>query len=383
MSGLCIENARLFRAGAFESGGLRAEDGLITAVGRVRAERGDLVVDAGGGLLLPGFIDLHTHGAVGVDVNAADADGLRKLGSFFASHGVTGWLCSVLSDSEEQTLRVIGEAKKVMAEPYDGAQLLGIHMEGPFLSPAYAGAMPRSMLRQGDAEYFRRCQSAAGGAVRYITVAPEVPGVEQMVGEISGGTAVAMGHSAATYDQTMACIALGAKASTHTFNAMRLFHQHEPAIMGAALESDIYCEAICDGRHLHPASVRLLFKAKGGERVVAVTDSIMAAGLPDGQYMLGINPITVLNGDAKLTSDGTRAGSTLTMDLALKNLRRFTGRPLAELVPALTENPAALIGVGDRLGRLERGCDASLTLTDEQLNVSRVFVRGRQVFNKT
>ena len=159
---------------------------------------------------------------------------------------------------------------------------------------------------------------------------------------------------------------------------MQLLHQHRPAILGAVLESDVYCEAICDGRHLHPGIVRLLLKTKGLNRIVAITDSIMAAGLPDGNYHLGVNEVVVEEGDAKLASDGTRAGSTLTQNTALKNLLAWTERPLEELLPLLTENPAHLIGVWDRKGSIADGKDADLTVLDGHLNVEAVFLRGRR-----
>ena len=192
------------------------------------------------------------------------------------------------------------------------------------------------------------------------------------------GIVTAIGHSGADYETAMAAIATGAAAATHTLNAMQLLHQHRPAILGAVLESDVYCEAICDGRHLHPGIVRLLLKTKGLNRIVAITDSIMAAGLPDGNYHLGVNEVVVEEGDAKLASDGTRAGSTLTQNTALKNLLAWTERPLEELLPLLTENPAHLIGVWDRKGSIADGKDADLTVLDGHLNVEAVFLRGRR-----
>ena len=166
---------------------------------------------------------------------------------------------------------------------------------------------------------------------------------------------------------------------THTFNAMKLLHQHFPAIMGAALESDIYCEAICDGRHLHPGTVRLLIKTKGIERVVAITDSIMASGLPDGNYKLGVNDVVVEDGDAKLADTGVRAGSTLTQNVALKNLLTFTGRPLEEILITLTENPARLLKIDDRKGFIEDGKDADLVILNEENEIVDVFVGGKRI----
>ena len=355
-----IENVRIYQNGAFAPGSVLCRGGRILAAGKNAFNDGAPVLDGRGMRLVPGFIDLHTHGAAGVDVNAADADGLRRIGAFFATQGTTAWNASVLTDTEERTLWCIENIKAAMAEPGDGAALLGVHLEGPFLSAEYKGAMPEYLLQKGDAALFRRYQQAAQGAVKYITVSPEVEGVNAMIREISGEVVVAIGHSGADYDTAMTAIQNGARCITHTFNAMKLFHQHFPAIMGAALESDAWCEAICDGRHLHPGTVRMLLKCKGWDKVVAVTDSIMAAGLPDGHYKLGVNDVVVVEGDAKLADTGVRAGSTLTTGQALRNLVKFTGRPVEDVLPLLTANPAAALRMADRKGSIAEGMDADL-----------------------
>ena len=223
-------------------------------------------------------------------------------------------------------------------------------------------------------------QDRAKGNIRYITVSPEVEGIVDDIPAMKGlGITVAIGHSGADYDTSWRAINNGAECCTHTFNAMKLLHQHFPAIMGAALESDIYCEAICDGRHLHPGTVRLLLKVKGLDKVVAITDSIMAAGLPDGMYKLGVNDVIVEDGDAKLPETGVRAGSTLTQNVALKNLLKFTGKRLEEILPLLTENPAKLIKVFDKKGSLADGKDADIVLLDEENNIADVFVGGKYI----
>ena len=376
-------NARIFRERRFEAGELLCRDGVIAAVGQALPRPSDVPVIDGQGLrAVPGFIDAHTHGAVGVDVNAADEAGLRKIAAFFASRGVTAWNASVLTDTPEQTLRAIACIRRFCARQSDGAQLLGVHLEGPFLSPDYKGAMPQWLLKEGDRPLAARYAEAAGDCLRYITVAPEVPGVAEMIPFLSKRTVVALGHSGASYEQSMRAIRDGARAITHTFNGMQLFHQHRPGLMGAALESDVYCEAICDGRHLHPGTVRMLIKCKGAERVVAVTDSIMAAGLPDGNYKLGVNDVIVEDGDARLARDGSRAGSTLTMDAALRNLMAFTGKGMEDMLPLLTENPARLLRIDHRKGRLAVGLDADIALLDDDCAVHATFVRGRLVYRK-
>ena len=328
---------------------------------------------------MPGFIDIHTHGGVGVDVNAANTDELEKIGEFFVKNGTTSWLCSILTDTEEQTLWCIDQFNEYKKKKRKGSDLVGIHLEGPFLAKEYKGAMPEFLLRKFDIDLLKKYQERSGGNVCYLTVAPEVDGIAGGIKEITElGIAVSLGHSGADYETTMKAIENGATASTHTFNAMKLLHQHFPSIMGAVMESDVYCEAICDGRHLHPGVVRLLIKTKGLNRVVAVTDSIMAAGLPDGKYKLGVNDVVVEEGDAKLADTGVRAGSTLTQNVALLNLLKFTGRPLAEVLPILSENPAKLIGIYDRKGSIEDGKDADMVLLNEENKISEVFVRGQR-----
>lgn len=378
MEQLLFTNGRVYRDGQFRREDVLAEDGKLSFPS-VPPE-GCRVVDLKGAMLVPGFLDLHTHGGDNVDVNAATAEDFAQISRFFARNGTTGWLCSILTDTEEQTLWSIGQAREAMAAPIAGARLLGIHLEGPFLSPEYKGAMPEHLLRKGDAALFRRYQQAAGGTVRYLTVAPEVEGVVDMIREISGEVAVAIGHSGADYETAIRAIDAGARACTHTFNAMGLFHQHRPSIMGAVLERPVYCEAICDGRHLHPGTVRMLLACKGWDRVTAVTDSIQAAGLPDGRYKLGVNDVVVEDGDAKLASNGVRAGSTLTTGQALKNLTAFTGQPVERVLPLLTLNPARLIGMEERKGSIAPGKDADLVVLDDQLNVKQTYVSGVCVY---
>lgn len=380
-----IVNGHVYIEHRFINKTVRLHDGRIELLppGTAVTDRQAAVIDAVGKKVVPGFIDLHTHGCVGIDVNGATADDYEKICRFAAKNGTTSLLCSILTDTREQTLWCIDEFKKHQKMEHGGADLLGIHLEGPFLSPEYKGAMPEHLLQKGNLPLLQDYQKRAGGAIRYITVSPEVEGIiEEIPAMKQLGITVAIGHSGADYETSWKAINNGASCCTHTFNAMKLLHQHFPAIMGAALESDIYCEAICDGRHLHPGTVRLLLKVKGLDRVVAVTDSIMAAGLPDGRYKLGVNDVIVENGDAKLTENGVRAGSTLTQNIALKNLLSFTGRPLEEILPLLTENPARLIGVFDKKGSILDGKDGDLVILDSNCEIADVFVRGNRLENR-
>lgn len=357
------------------------EEGKITKICSPSEEipEGD-IFDVKGKAVVPGFIDVHTHGGQGVDVNAATKEDFQKIGHFFAEQGTTTWLCSILTDTKEQTEKVIGEMLKHQEDHENCADLLGIHLEGPFLSVEFKGAMPESLLREADIELLKEYQKKAKGKIRYITVSPEVEGIPEAISQIRDmGITVAIGHSGADYETSMECIKNGATACTHTCNAMKLFHQHFPAIMGAVLESDkVYCEAICDGRHLHPGSVRMILKSKGYDKVVAVTDSIMASGLPDGEYKLGVNDVIVKDGDAKLPN-GVRAGSTLTTGTALKRLIEFTGESMEDVLPLLTMNPAKLIHAEEHIGSLEVGKDADILILDDDNNVETTFVKGKKI----
>lgn len=379
-----LKNGMVYRNHEFAKTDVLFDGRTICAVGDDLQADGSEVVDAAGAYVVPGFIDVHTHGAVGVDVNGASAEDFEKICRFQATQGTTSWQGSILTDTREQTLACIGEYNTWKAMEHEGADLMGIHLEGPFLCADYKGAMPEHLLQKPNMELLKEYQDAAHGDIRYITVSPEVEGIPEFIPEMKKlGMVVAIGHSGADYDTARKAIANGAMASTHTGNAMKLLHQHFPAIWGAVLEDDnLYCEIICDGRHLHPGTVRLIIKTKGLDRVVAITDSIMAAGLPDGDYKLGVNDVVVVDGDAKLKSDGTRAGSTLTTGKALLNLLEFTGKPLEDILPLLTENPAKLIGVYDRIGSIEEGKEADIVVLDKDCQVIRTYSKGKEVYRK-
>ena len=379
-----LKGGTVYRDHRFVAADILTEDGVIRQIGSNLEADGAEVFDVSGYRIVPGFLDVHTHGAVGVDVNAAEPEDIEKVCRFQASQGTTGWLGSVLTDTREQTLWCIEQFKQWEKLEHQGAELLGIHLEGPFLSPDYKGAMPEHLLQKPNLELLKEYQKAAEGRIRYITVSPELDGMVDFIAEIGKlGIVTAIGHSGADYETAQAAIANGAEGAAHTGNAMKLLHQHFPAIWGAVLENDrVFCEIICDGRHLHPGTVRLIIKTKGLDRVVAITDSIMAAGLPDGKYKLGVNDVVVVDGDAQLANGGSRAGSTLTTGQALKNLLKFTGRPLEEIIPMLTENPAKLIRVSDRVGYIEPGREANLVALDEECNVCRTYVKGMLVYKK-
>lgn len=377
---LLVRNGLVYQDHAFCTNDIMLEDGIVKKIGKELSSDGAEILDAEGKRVVPGFFDVHTHGAVDIDVNGASAEDLEKICCFFAAQGTTSWLASILTDTKEQTLWCIEQYNQWKQMEHKGAILEGIHLEGPFLAAEFKGAMPEHLLQKPDLLLLKEYQEAAGGDIRYITVSPEIEGMVEFISEIRKlGIQVAIGHSGADYETSRLAIANGAMAGTHVGNAMKLLHQHFPSIWGALLEDElVYAETICDGRHLHPGTVRLMIKAKGLGRIVAVTDSIMATGLPDGSYKLGVNDVVVVDGDAKLASNGVRAGSTLTTGKAFQNLLEYTGRPAEEILPVLTENPAKLIGIYPSIGSIEVGKRGNLLILGEDASVEQTLIGGKR-----
>lgn len=369
---LLIKNANAFIDGEFKTTDIFIKDGVISSFEKPDCKCAE--VNLGGAYLVPGFIDIHTHGGAGVDVNAASVEDFEKLSRFFASRGTTSFLASVLTDSVENTMNILSHISDYMSEKHLGATLLGAHLEGPFLSPVKKGAMPEKYLLKGNGELLEKYLKT--GAVKYITVAPEVEGVCELIRDYKGVLPFALGHSAADYKTAINAIKSGAVSATHTFNAMQGIDRTEPYILGATLEADIYNELIADGHHVHSANMRMLYKLKGNKKIIAISDSIEAAGMPDGEYKLGFNAVTVSNGEAFLSGTKTRAGSVLTMDNALRNLMKFLGISLEEAIPMLTENPADLLSL--KKGYIKAGYDADFTLLDKDLNVINTVIKGKE-----
>ena len=336
------------------------------------------VIDANGLMVLPGIIDQHTHGGNGYDINNIGIEEFEKLCEFYASKGTTGFLASLLIDSKENLLRCIDYLKQYQNKQHPGAKLLGIHMEGPYFAQEFKAAMPPEMIRNASVEEFDEFYDRAEGTMKMMTISAEVDNAVEVIREgATKGVVMAIGHSGPTYERSQQCIEAGAKSATHLFNAMRPFEHHEPGIIGAALESDIYTEIICDGHHLHPATIRMIIKCKGIDKVIAITDSMMAAGLKDGQYKLGRMDVTVKGLDARLTGSTTRAGSVLTAIEGMKNLKTFTKLPIGDIVKMTSVNAAKELGIFNQKGSIDVGKDADLIIVDEKLNLSYTIVEGK------
>jgi N-acetylglucosamine-6-phosphate deacetylase len=348
------------------------------AAGSVSAKPGDVVIDAAGGWVVPGFIDVHVHGALGFDTMDATPEAICRMGAFFAQHGVTSYLPTTMTAAPAAIIAAINNVAGC-PPPMDGAHHLGLHLEGPYLNLDYRGAQHPDHFRAPDVgEYAAWFES---GAIRLVTAAPELPGAAEFV---AAGTAqsaeFAIGHSGASYEQIIQAANWGMRQATHTFNGMLGLHHRNPGTLGGVLVDDrIYCQVIADGVHVHPAMVKLLIQAKGTGRTLLITDSMRATGLDDGEYDLGGQLVTVQDKVARIAS-GNLAGSTLTLDAALRNVMAFAGLSLREALPMATSVPAEALRLAGRKGALIPGADADVVLLDRELTVTTTLVGGRVAY---
>lgn len=364
-----------------ENGGVLIEGGKILEVGsseRLASIEVDRTIRAVSGWICPGLIDLHVHGSDGHDTMDASVQAFEAMARFFAGHGVTAYLPTTVSDPKESIDRCL-RAFQDFEPPAEAAQPLGVHLEGPYLNPSHRGAQDPAQLRAADPREYEGW--LATGKVKLITLAPELPGAEDLIQVAhSRGVRLAAGHTGASYEQMLRAADLGLSQATHTFNGMKGFHHREPGVVGAVLtDPRIYAQLIADGIHVHPAVVRLLVRAKGCGKVILITDAIRAAGLEDGEYRLGEQLVQVEGGVARVSS-GSLAGSTLTMDQAVRNMIEFAGVTLREAVGMATLAPAQALGIESRKGILAAGADADLVILDADLQVQMTMVGGEIAF---
>ncbi|MGC1451857.1 MAG: N-acetylglucosamine-6-phosphate deacetylase [Candidatus Sulfotelmatobacter sp.] len=342
------------------------------------------LVDFGDTVLAPGFVDIHLHGGAGLDVMRALPSDLPRLGKFLTTHGVTGYFPTTVAAPLDSTCSALGrlaDAIEADATAANGdamqARPLGIHLEGPFLSHKRRGVHPPENLVAPTVEVFERLWQAARGHVRMLTIAPEIPGAMEVIAEAARrNVCVSIGHSDAEMPVAQDAVKAGARHATHTFNAMRPLDHRDPGIIGEVLTDDrLTADIIVDGIHVAPAVVRLFLLAKGHERAVLITDAISATGMPDGRYELG--PIQVDVKDGKCTSNGSLAGSVLTMDRAVRNVTQFSNWSLRDAVRAATLNPARAVGLSGHHGVLAKGAAADFTVLSSVGEVLKTIVRGR------
>jgi N-acetylglucosamine-6-phosphate deacetylase len=374
-----------------QNGVILVEGDHIAEVGKkesVTIPSGAAVIDHTDRMITPGFIDMHIHGAAGHDFMEATPEAVSTIGAFLARHGTTSYVATTVTAGIDRTIEAakgLGEIINAARSPESAqgpalAQPLGVHFEGPFINVIRRGAHPAADIQKPDLDILKRLVDATGGTALVMALAPELEGALGLLEyACERGVRVGIGHSNATFEEAEAAITAGATHAVHIYNAMRPFSHRDPGIIGAVLTDDrLSTELICDGLHVDPAAVRLMVRAKGLKRVILITDSLSATGMPDGQYQLGQFTVNVTGGVCR-TLEGSLAGSSITLEKALRNLVKFTSSTFRDCLPCATLNPAKLLGLEERKGSIAIGADADLAVLDANYVVRQAYVRGRPV----
>lgn len=376
---MLIQSKKIWIADQFVPAILKVTDGKIADI----LPYGNRTADADYGSLriVPGFLDLHCHGAYGFDTNDANEEGLRNWTKNVVDEGVTALLATTITQSEEVLTRAVANVAKVMDEGYEGAEILGIHFEGPYLDMVYKGAQPEQHIVKPTIEQFERYQAAAKGHIRYITMATETDEDFALTHYLtSHGVVVSIGHSAATYEQAVMAYAHGARSMTHVYNGMTPFNHRANGLVGAAYRiRTMYGEIICDGNHSTTAALNNYFMSKGPDYSIMISDALMAKGSPAGsRYIFGGNEIEIYpDGSAHLTATGGLAGSTLRLNDGLRILVEEAMVPFNYAINSCTINPARCLGVDDRKGLIGVGMDADLVVLEADYKVHQTYCMGK------
>ena len=364
-----IENALIYRPDG------RFHEGNISFGRCFGQEENGPVVDAEGMYLIPGMVDVHIHGAMNDDTCDGTGAALDTISRFLITHGVTSFCPTTMTYDLDTLLGIMHAVRDFTAEK--GARCLGVNMEGPFISPAKKGAQAEINIVPPDLEMYRKLQEASGNRILLVDLAPERPGSMEFIQTASKEVHISLAHTESDYDTAMAAFAAGADHVTHLYNAMPPLHHRKPGVIGAAMDANAFVEVICDGLHLHPSIIRSIFRMFPTDKICLISDAIRCAGLSDGDYELGGQPVVVKDGKCTL-HDGTLAGSSINLHTALKRAVEF-GIPLETAVAAVTANPARSIGQYDRIGSIEDGKCADCVLLDRDLNLKAVFRDGQQL----
>lgn len=367
---MIIRNAKVFR----EDGTFVRRDVYIAGDRFVDSPEGE-VIDGSGCYAIPGLVDVHFHGCVGYDFCDGTPEAISAMASYEAKSGVTA-ICPATMTYPEDKLATICETAKSYEAGAGEATLVGINMEGPFISMAKKGAQNGAFLHQPDTAMFRRLQAASGGLVKLLDIAPEEPGAFETISDLKDEVTISIAHTAADYETACEAFHRGARHVTHLYNAMPPFSHRAPGVIGAAFDAPhCHVELITDGVHIHPSVVRATFQLFGDDRVVLISDSMMATGLPDGEYSLGGQAVTVTGNRATL-HDGTIAGSATNLLDCLRTAVHKMGVPLGSAVKAATVNPAKSIGIYGAYGSIDAGKFANLVLLGSDLHLEKVILRG-------
>ncbi|HKR62317.1 MAG TPA: N-acetylglucosamine-6-phosphate deacetylase, partial [Thermoanaerobaculia bacterium] len=327
------------------------------------------------GIIVPGFVDVHVHGGNGADFMDAHDDATERILAFHARHGTTALAATTLSASRGDLQNAVEMIRRVAAGTPAGAEIVAIHLEGPFINVARAGAQDRQSIRVADIHELAALLNEAPRLRWIATIAPEIEGARALIEHFRDRILFSIGHTNADHATAVAALEWGASHFTHLYNAMSGLHHRDPGVVGAALTSvQATAELVADGIHVHPAAMRIAVNAMP-HRIALVTDAMRACGLADGTYKLYESEVIVADGAARL-ADGTIAGSVLTMDVAVKNMIELAGLPVETVLPLATEVPARIVGAADRKGKLEMRYDADVVILNERFEVERVWARG-------
>ena len=375
---MILQSKRVWVLNEWMDAQVEISDGKIAAIhpyGTYAADR-----DYGNRRIVPGFIDVHTHGAYGFDTNDADPEGLRRWAKSIVSEGITGFLPTTITQSEEVLTKALKNVANVVREGYEGARILGIHFEGPYLDQTFKGAQPEQYCVSPDLEQFKRYLAASEGLIRIVTMACEHDEGYRLTRFLcEKGIVPSLGHSSATFDQAVMAFANGARSVTHVYNGMAPYHHREPGIVGASYRfRNVFGEIICDGNHSTWAALNTFFTNKGPDYGVMITDSLQVKGLPAGtRTLFGGNLIELYeDGSAHLVGAGNLAGSTLKVNQGLRNLVEMAGLPWQTAINSCTINPAAMLGLDNHLGKICAGYDADLVVLNDDYSVRQTFCKG-------
>lgn len=341
---------------------------------------GEEIILPAGAMVVPGFIDLHIHGAGGSDAMDGTAEALERISETLVEEGTVGFLATTMTQSEEKIVKALTAVKEYDKE--NGARILGVHLEGPFISPEYAGAQPREYIVKPDIEQFKKYNAASGNRIKKVTIAPEEEGAEALIKYLKdNGIIASLGHSNATAKEVKRAIASGADSVTHTFNAQSAFRHREIGVAGSAmLYDELCCEIIADGVHVSIEAIKLLVKNKPKDKITLITDSIRAKGSGDGESELGGQKVFVKDGQARL-ENGTLAGSVLKMNVAIKNMVEKAGVTFTQAIDYATKNPAKQLGIFKETGSIAVGKRADFTVLDKDYNVVMTIISGRTAYS--
>ncbi len=378
---MIIRSERVWISTQFVPADVEMEDGKITGIWPYGEKTADK--DYGDRRIVPGFLDIHTHGSYGYDTNDGTPEGLKDWMKRIPEEGVTGILPTTVTQMPDVLTKAVANVAAVIEEGYEGAEILGIHFEGPYLDMQYKGAQPPEAIAKATVEQFKKYQEAAKGWIKYITLAPEHDEGHALTRYCaSHGVVVSMGHSAATYEEALMGVANGATSMTHVYNGMTPYHHRKPGLVGAAFRfRDMYGEVICDGCHSHLAALNNFFAAKGRDYAIMITDSLRAKHCPPGgDYQLGGHDIEIgEDGLARLKGTDTIAGSTLRMNKGLQILVEKTMVPFDAALNSCTLNPARCLRVDDRKGKIAAGYDADLVVLEDNYDVLQTYCLGQEM----